>query len=38
MEERRDVQGSQPIFDQMAGRGVCHDVSNVLVSDGPSFG
>ncbi len=37
MEERRDVQGSEPISNQMAGRGIRHDVGDVMVSDGPSL-
>lgn len=38
MEERRDVQGSKSISDQMAGRGICHNVGNVMVPDGSSVG
>lgn len=38
MEERRDVQGSKPIFDQMAGCGICHDAGDVMVSNGAGMG
>lgn len=34
MEERRDVQGSESIFDQMASSRICLNVGDVVVSDG----